>query len=503
MMLVCPRCGDYYADVLFAFCLTDGAPLVSVDAGSERWSEGARVIEEKKNALKKQKRRRKWRRILSVLTMLIVTMAVYGAATKRYIYLVPAASQSPTPTSSPTPLATPTATLTPTSTPTPTTPTATTIANLTPASTASRTPVYQISGRVTNNGRPLSGVNIKIGGPKTASTTTDANGNYAFGSLPRGGSYTIMPEKSDVEFTPRNRPIRNLARDESADFSGLSQPKVYKISGRVTEAATAKALSGVNITLTGAQTASTTTDANGNYAFGGVPKGGSYTITPRSGKINFLPSNRPINNLTRDESADFSGLVQSNLYKISGRVMDATKPLGGVNIKHGGSRNASTTTDANGYYRFGDLPAGGNYTITPEEARMNFTPRVRSVRNLTRDESADFSRPAPAPECSAADESREEQTIRRFTPEWRRNIQGERAKIIAENVPDGAAHTEAVLGEIEFQVTFLIPCKSAAITARYAWQVSYSLNGAQSKPKIVSRRRNIGCAKVFGMWVCR
>src|SRR5205807_331462 len=153
----------------------------------------------------------------------------------------------------------------------------------------------------------------------------------------------------------------------------------------------------------------------------------------------------------------------------------------------GGSRNASTTTDANGNYRFSDLPAGGSYTITPDTAKMNFTPRDHSIRNLARDESADFSRPAP--ECSEANKDREGQTIRSYFPSWRRNIEGERTRIIAENVPDGAKETGAILGEIEFQVVFVTPCKSAAITARYAWQVSYSLNGTPSKTKTVSRKR--------------
>jgi len=100
----------------------------------------------------------------------------------------------------------------------------------------------------------------------------------------------------------------------------------------------------------------------------------------------------------------------------------------------------------------------------------------------------------------------EEQTIRNYLPAWRRNIQGERSTIIAENVPADAVAKEAVLGEIEFQVTFVIPCKSAAITARYAWQVSYTLSlntfAARTK-KTVPRRKTMGCGKILGMWVCR
>ncbi|MGZ8844175.1 MAG: hypothetical protein ACXW18_10970, partial [Pyrinomonadaceae bacterium] len=74
MMLLCPKCGDYYADDSLAFCLADGTPLVSVEANSERWTEGYRIIEQKEKALKKRKRRLTWRRVSSVMTMLIITM---------------------------------------------------------------------------------------------------------------------------------------------------------------------------------------------------------------------------------------------------------------------------------------------------------------------------------------------------------------------------------------------------------------------------------------------
>lgn len=345
-----------------------------------------------------------------------------------------------------------------------------------------------------------------IEGSKTASTTTDANGNYAFGSLPIGGNYTITPTKAKIDFTPRSRSINNLTQDGFADFSDLSPP-VHKISGRATN--NGAPVSGVTILLKGTKTASTTTDANGNYTFGSLPEGGSYTIKPGSGKIKFQPSDRSINNLTQDESADFSGLVQPPVYKISGRVTEAAtaEPVSGIRIFLKGPATASTTTGANGNYTFDRLPEGGSYTLTPDRSKLSFTPRDRRIKNLTQDESADFA--VAEPDCSVAEQTHDDQIIR---GNLRRNIQGEREKIIKENVPDRAVEKEAVLGEIEFQVTFLIPCNSAAITARYEWKVSYypSLHGdnvfgvqGKKETKPVSRRRTFGCGRAFGIWVCR
>jgi hypothetical protein len=108
-MWVCPKCGDYYADAGLAFCLADGTPLIGVDPASEVWSEGTRVIEEKANALRKQKRKLKWRRILlSAMTMLVATLVVIVVAVNSYIYLKPKPEENvlpktPTPTPTPTP----------------------------------------------------------------------------------------------------------------------------------------------------------------------------------------------------------------------------------------------------------------------------------------------------------------------------------------------------------------------------------------------------------------
>lgn len=128
MMRICPKCGDYYADALLAFCLIDGTPLVDVDPLGERWSEGARVIEEKKNALRKQKRKLKWRRVLlSAMTMLIATLVVCVVAVNSFIYLKPKPEEvvldKPLPpataTAEPTNSATPGAPAEPVSTPEP------------------------------------------------------------------------------------------------------------------------------------------------------------------------------------------------------------------------------------------------------------------------------------------------------------------------------------------------------------------------------------------------
>lgn len=143
-----------------------------------------------------------------------------------------------------------------------------------------------------------------------ASATTDERGYYSFNDLRGGGSYVITPVASPtINFNPRSRSFNNLSKNESADFVG--QPSWYQISGRVTEGS--QGLGGIKIKLVGTMLTSRTTDANGYYAFTDLRSGGSYTVTPVSDEATFTPGNRSFTNLTQDESANFSGVVQRDL----------------------------------------------------------------------------------------------------------------------------------------------------------------------------------------------
>src|SRR5215831_1786617 len=56
---------------------------------------------------------------------------------------------------------------------------------------------FGISGAITG----ATGVTVTLTGVVTASTTTYANGNYAFGTL-RKGSYSLTPSKPGYTFNP-------------------------------------------------------------------------------------------------------------------------------------------------------------------------------------------------------------------------------------------------------------------------------------------------------------
>jgi hypothetical protein len=147
-------------------------------------------------------------------------------------------------------------------------------------------PTYSISGTV--SGAIVSGVTVALSGTSTKSTTTDAFGNYSFTGLSNGG-YTVTPSKAGFAFTPASQSATvNNANVPPINFTSAAVP-TYTISGTVSGAI----VSGVTVALSGTSTASTTTDASGNYSFTGLSNGG-YTVTPSKSGYTFTPANQSV-----------------------------------------------------------------------------------------------------------------------------------------------------------------------------------------------------------------
>ncbi|HEX8071742.1 MAG TPA: FG-GAP-like repeat-containing protein [Pyrinomonadaceae bacterium] len=247
---------------------------------------------------------------------------------------------------------------------------------------------FNITGRVSDSGsNPLAGVTVSLTGTQTATTTTDAAGNYAFNNLTAGGNYTVTPALTNYTFAPPSRTFPNLSANQiGADFVGTLN--TYAIRGRVSDASN-NAVSGVTVSLTGTQIASTTTDAAGNYSFTGLAAGGSYTVTPSSSCYTFTPPSQTVNNLSANQTANFTATLKT--YTIGGRVSDALgNAVGGVTVALGGTQTATTTTDANGNYAFNGVGCGGNYTVTPALAGYAFNPASLSFNSLAANQAANF-----------------------------------------------------------------------------------------------------------------
>jgi inhibitor of cysteine peptidase len=152
----------------------------------------------------------------------------------------------------------------------------------------------------------------------------------------------------------------------------LAEPS-YSISGKVS----GDVLSGIKITLSGAGSASTTTDTGGNYSFSGAAKG-SYTITPSMTGYAFNPTsiNATVNNADLAEQNFTSTSTAIPTYTIAGQVNGAV--ASGVTITLTGTGSSSTTTDSSGNYSF-DNAANGSYAITASLSGYAFNPGSISI----------------------------------------------------------------------------------------------------------------------------
>ena len=52
---------------------------------------------------------------------------------------------------------------------------------------------FSISGQVTYDSSPVSGVTVNLSGTTNAAVLTDAFGNYQFSGLAEGGNYSVSP----------------------------------------------------------------------------------------------------------------------------------------------------------------------------------------------------------------------------------------------------------------------------------------------------------------------
>lgn len=100
----------------------------------------------------------------------------------------------------------------------------------------------------------------------------------------------------------------------------------YSISGQVTSTASAP-MGGVTITLSGAASGSTITDASGNYNFTGLPPGGSYTVTPSGGSYIYDPPSQSFTSMGGSQTANF--MASMTTFQLQSYEMSNTTPTGG------------------------------------------------------------------------------------------------------------------------------------------------------------------------------
>jgi uncharacterized repeat protein (TIGR01451 family) len=277
----------------------------------------------------------------------------------------------------------------------------------------------------------LTGTDI-AGNPVSRSTTTDAGGNYRFDDLLQSGAggYTLsegaIPQAAGVFNDGRdtagsaggsnvvNDVLSGVSLGAGVQASGYNfgELPIAPISGRVyidrdrngSLGGGDSGIGGVTIRLvlgsncSGTVVATTTTDASGNYSFNLVSAGLTYTLcqtqplgyadgstnpggsgsSSAAGAITLsnLPSAGSAGNHFGERVGSLAGAVYLDSNN-DGLRQGGETGLAGVTVTLSGTDLAgsaitrTTTTDANGNYRFADLLAAGpaGYTVTEQAAQ--------------------------------------------------------------------------------------------------------------------------------------
>ena len=236
---------------------------------------------------------------------------------------------------------------------------------------------YSIVGTISGPG--AAGATVSLTGTSTATTTSDASGNYSFSGL-ANGTYTVTPSSAGYVFTPGNQSVTiSGAHAMNVNFSSVAQ--TYTISGTISGPGGA----GAAVNLSGASTATTTANGSGNYSFTGLVNG-SYTITPSLSGYVYTPTNLAVTVSGANISA--ANFSSTQVFSLSGTI---SGPGGaGATVSLAGASTATTTADGSGNYSFTGL-LNGSYTVTPNQAGFVYRPSSQAVTINGANATANFS----------------------------------------------------------------------------------------------------------------
>jgi hypothetical protein len=256
---------------------------------------------------------------------------------------------------------------------------------------------------------PLGGVTLSLVCPSTpsitAQTTTDTNGNYLFtnlGTTPNDG-VTITPNLAGYSFDPPNRSTGYLGYITNWTNQNYNAVRTTGISVSLTSPTDGQvftAPASINLAASASSSAGTITRVDFYLdAFTPVLIGADTTA----------PFEFPVNGLAAGSYRYFARATDSTNAVTDSAVVNITVnppvtsvrlqgevhnpgggPMAGIIVRLAGTANGnpvnqSFVTNVNGAYGFFSVPAGGNYTITPEAPNMAFTPPSASFTNATQD----------------------------------------------------------------------------------------------------------------------
>ena len=222
---------------------------------------------------------------------------------------------------------------------------------------------YSISGTLSPSTLG-SGVTVVLSGAASATTTTDASGNYVLAGL-INGSYTLTPIMIGGDIvTPSSQAVSVNGGNITGVNFAITVP-TWSISGTISGSGG----NGAIVALSGTASATTTANASGAYSFTGLTSG-TYTVTSSLSGFTFTPASQ--NAIV--SNANVTGVNFSTVtYTISGTISGAGGNGATVTLMQGATTIATVTASSSGAYTFSGL-TNGSYTVTPSLSGFTFSP---------------------------------------------------------------------------------------------------------------------------------
>jgi hypothetical protein len=245
-------------------------------------------------------------------------------------------------------------------------------------------------------------------------------------------------------------PCAAAVRAAFTTYLSAAPAAIFSITGTVSDESGA-GIPGATITLSGSQSVTAQTGADGQYSFDRLPTSGVYTLISSHANYTFNAPSQTITLPNGNQTVDFTATPKH--YEISGHVSEGGVALGGVTISLSGTQSAVITTNAAGNYSF-TVPATGSYTITPTKTDHFFSPASLTFNDLSDNQQANFQGTQQCfLEFSAAGYNVSEDARRAFVTVSRTGDTSSVAEVIYSAV-DGSAQQRSDLIPVIGRLTF-------------------------------------------------
>lgn len=187
-----------------------------------------------------------------------------------------------------------------------------------------------IKGTVTAAGKAIAGATVTVNGGEFKATT-DENGEYTLSYLPEG-THAVSVKALGYEDTEAQATVAQY--DTTIVDIALTALPTYTISGEVKDIA-GDAVSGADVEISGYNSYSAVTDAEGKFSIGGVFKNDYYAINVTKNKLKSYNTN-----FKADKDQSFSILLRDD-------IRPATHLTAAVDTANAGTVNVNWNAPAN------------------------------------------------------------------------------------------------------------------------------------------------------------